>query len=718
MRPHGFPTEDGQEVERYELHEAPRYRFELNRRAFVQVLGAGILVTATAGKATAQRRGGDDEAQSISARLHLGEDGMITVMTSKVEAGQGSRTQITQAAAEELRVSVDQVTLIMADTALVPNDGGTYGSLTTPRTVPSVRRAAAAARELLIQAGAAKWNVKPETVTLKDGHVVHEKSVRHARYAELAASSALGEGTVPEEVEVTQVKDWRVLGTSVLRTTGRDIVTGAHRYPSDIIRPEMVYAKVLRPPSYGATLNTIDLGPAQAMDNVSVVRDGNFVACTAPTSFQAAKAVEVIAPSAKWIEEPQPSSKELFTHLKEFAVDGGGGRRGRAREEGSVDDAMASAAKVVKAVYEVPYIQHAPMEPRAAVAEWDGDNVTVWTGTQRPHGVREEVAEAMSVPEDHVRVIVPDTGGGFGGKHTGDAAVEAARIAKAAGQPVSLRWTREEEFTWAYFRPAGLIETAAGLDEDGHVVAWDFTNINSGGSSIETPYTIAHARSKVMRSDSPLRMGSYRCLAAAANSFARESFMDELAVLTGADPLAFRLAHLDDPRLRAVLESAAKEFQWTQRKGTSDRHVGVGLSCSIDKDSFVAACAAVRVDPATGKVRVLKVTQAFECGAIQNPANLRSQVEGAVIMGLGGATTEAMEFENGRILNGSFKQYKVPRFKDLPELDIHLLNRPDLESVGAGETPLIAVAPAIANAVYDATGYRPRAMPVRGRAEA
>jgi isoquinoline 1-oxidoreductase len=353
------------------------------------------------------------------------------------------------------------------------------------------------------------------------------------------------------------------------------------------------------------------------------------------------------------------------------------------------------------------------MEPRAAVAEWDGGKLTVWTATQNPFGVRSELARAFEIPEDKVRVIVPDFGGGFGGKHSGECAVEAARLAKAAGKPVSLRWTRKEEFTWAYFRPAAAINAEASLDEGGNIATWHFVNVNSGPSAVETPYRCGKSKSEFVQSEPPLRHGSYRALASTANVFARECFMDELAELAGKDPLAFRLAHLGEPRLRAVLEEAAKRFDWPNRAKENKPSVGVGLACGTEKGSYVAACAEVEVAPDKGSFKVRRVCQAYECGKIVNPTNLKAQVDGAILQGLGPAMREEVRFEDGKVTNAAFSQYLVPRFEDVPELEIHLLDRPDLPPVGAGETPIVAVAPAVANAVSRVTGRRVREMPIR-----
>ena len=378
-----------------------------------------------------------------------------------------------------------------------------------------------------------------------------------------------------------------------------------------------------------------------------------------------------------------------------------------------MEPALAAARKRLKATYRVPYVQHAPMEPRAAVAEWQEGRLTVWTGTSNPYSVRESLAEALGVAADRVRVIVPHFGGGFDGKHTGEAALEAARLARQTGRPVAVQWTRAEEFMWAYFRPAALIEVEAGLDANGAISAWDFVNYNSGGSAIDPPYRIPNTRGRFIASDSPLRQGSYRVLAATANNFAREAFTDELAEAAGRDPLEFRLAHLDNQRLRDVLNAATEKFGWQERRKRRPAGTGIGLACGTEKNSVVAACCEVEVDGQTGTLRVTEAVQAFECGAILNPANLRSQVEGSVIMGLGPALREEIVFRDGRITNGRFAAYRVPRFRDLPKLEVILLDRRDLEPAGAGETPIIAIAPAIANAVFDATGSRAYAMPIR-----
>ncbi len=687
---------------------------EMTRRELLGAAGAGLLITVTPSGLPAQNQ----RQRTVAARLHLAPDGSITVMSGKVEIGQGSRAELTQAAAEELRVSPDRITMILADTELTPDDGGTAGSRTTPSTVPAVRRGAAAAREILIELARRRWDAADAKLTVENGII--RLGNRSLNYADLAASPELGpafDRVIPSGVELAAVSQWSIMGDSLARPNARDLVTGEHQFPSDIRRPGMLYGKVLRPPSFGASLTKIDLAPARRLEGVVALHEDSFAGCAAPTTRQAAQAVEAMRGAASWETSPHPSSRELFPLLKRNAVTDPSGRRApRVESRGSLETGLAEADNVIEAAYEISYIQHAPLEPRAAVAEWRDGRLTVWTGTQQPMRVRSQLAAELGVPEDNVRVIVPDTGGGFGGKHSGETAVEAARLARAAKRPVSLQWTREEEFTWAYFRPAALIETRAGLASNRRLTAWEFSNYNAGASALRSPYDIANVREQFIYCESPLREGSYRVLAATANNFARESFMDEAAAAAGEDPLEFRLAHLQEGRLRDVLKAAAARFRWRERRSRRSGNRGIGLACGTEKGSFVAACVEVETDREQGNIRVLEVCSAFECGAIINPRNLQAQVEGCIIMTLGGALTEEIAFEHGRILNNRFSRYPVPRFRDVPPIDCVLLDRPDLPSVGAGETPMIAVPPAVANAVHDACGTRVRTMPVRGSA--
>jgi isoquinoline 1-oxidoreductase len=691
----------------------PSGSLDLDRRDFLSLLGGGLFVCLTHGHAQAQEAGrnfgGHELPKDVSAWLHIAADGQVTVFTGKIETGQNIRTSLAQLVAEELRVPFDRITMVMGDTDLTPWDMGTFGSRTTPTMGPQLRTMAGAARQMLLEMAAERWHVDPASLKSGDGKVTDPGSSRAFSYGELTGGENLLK-IVSGEEKPTPARDWTIAGTAVPKAGGRDFVTGKHKYPSDIVRPGMLFGAVLRPDGFNATLQSLDTSAAEKLPGVTVVRDGDFTGVVAADAFTAQRAVSAI--EAKWSVPSQPSNQTLFDYLKANLESGrdSSGERGI----GSVAQAMAAADVKVEEQYTVQYIAHAPLEPRAAVAEWDGPNLTVWTGTQRPFGVRDELAEAFRIPASEIRVIQPDMGSGYGGKHTGEAALEASRLAKAAGKPVKVVWTRSEEFTWAYFRPAGLIEIKAAARHDGTLLAWEHHNYNSGSAAIETPYTVPNQIIQYHAARSPLRQGSYRSLAAAANHFARESHMDALALAAGLGPLEFRLKNLADPRLQAVFEAAAERFGWSRSKSTAER--GFGIAGGTDKGGYVATCAEVEIDPVTKKLHIRRVVQAWESGAVTNPNGLRNQNMGAIVQGIGGALFERILFADGRILNPHFAQYRLPRFSDAPQIEVVLIDRKDLPSAGAGETGIVGIAPAIGNAIFAATGVRLRQMPMAPRA--
>ncbi|MBZ5592605.1 MAG: molybdopterin-dependent oxidoreductase [Acidobacteriia bacterium] len=677
---------------------------ELTRRDFLSALGGGVVVLCVVEAADAQEsgrraRGGDARPQEISAWLHIGEDGMVAVYTGKAEMGQNIRTSLSQAVAEELHAPVASIRMIMADTDLVPYDMGTFGSRTTPTMAPQLRKAAAAAREALVELATSKWGVDRAAVQVADGRII--AAGRSAGLGELTGGQQLVH-KIGADVTLTPAIEWKIAGHSVPKVDGRDMVTGRHRFASDVKRAGLLHGKVLRPVAFGAKLVNLDDAAAKQIPGVIVLREGEFAAVAAPDAATAERALSAL--KAEWkTEEGQPSDSQLFAYLKAHA-EAGEDRQAR----GSIDQGLADADHKLSQTYTVAYIAHTPLEPRAAVAEWTGDKLTVWTGTQRPFGVREELAGAFGIPQERVRVIVPDTGSGYGGKHSGEAAIEAARLAKASGKPVKLVWTRQEEFTWGYVRPAGVIEITSGVKNDGRLTAWDFHNYNSGSSGAQITYDIPHHRILFHPSKSPLRQGSYRGLAATANHFARESHMDEIAQALHMDPLEFRLKNLKDERQRAVLLAAAEKFGWGKQKPEAGH--GFGLAIGFEKGSYLAAGAEVAVEG--GRPKIVRVVESFECGAVVNPDHLRNQVEGSVIMAIGGALFEQIRFENGRIVNPKLSQYRVPRFSDVPVIETVLVDRKDLAPIGAGETPIVGLAPAVANAIFQATGKRPRSLPM------
>jgi isoquinoline 1-oxidoreductase len=686
----------------------------VDRRDFLKLLGGGLLICkvhpSARGQESGRGFGGHELPKDVGAWLHIAADGQIRVFTGKVEVGQNIRTSLAQLAAEELRVPFESVVMVMGDTSLTPWDMGTFGSRTTPTMGPQLRTMAAAARHMLLEMAAERWHLAPEALKAADGTITDPQTSRSITYAGLTRGENLVR-IVSTQESLTPAGDWKIAGTPAPKAEARDFVTGKHAYPSDIVRPGMIFGAVLRPDGYNATLESLDTSAAEKLPGIQVVRDGDFTGVVAPDAFTAQKAVAAI--QAKWNVPAQPSNRDLFEYLKNNTESGRDNGPRQAAE--SVAQAMAAADLKLEARYTIQYIAHAPLEPRAAVAEWDGPNLTVWTGTQRPFGVQDELAQAFHIPPAHVRVIQPDMGSGYGGKHTGEAALEAARLAKAAGKPVKVVWTRREEFTWAYFRPAGLIEIKAGARRDGTLLAWEHHNYNSGSAAIATPYVVPNPIVQYHPVRSPLRQGSYRSLAAAANNFARESHMDSLAHAAGMDTLEFRLKNLADPRLSAVLQAAAGKFGWSSSKSTPQR--GFGIACGSDKGGYVATCAEVEIDAATRKLRIRRVVQAWESGAIVNPDGLRNQNEGAIMQGLGGALFERILFGGGRILNPHFAQYRLPRFADAPQIEIVLLDRKDLPSAGAGETGIIGLAPAVGNAIFAASGVRLLSMPMLPKAE-
>jgi len=699
--------------ERYELSAEPLYHFDVDRREFFKLLGAGVLVYSALNRAVTQESGGaghswgDSLPKEIDTWLHIGENGRVIVYTGKVEVGQNIRTSLSQAVAEELHIAIDKIEMVMGDTQLTPFDMGTFGSRTTPTMNLQLRKVAAAARDLLVGLAAAQWQADRTRLVAADGRVGDPQTKRSVEYAALVKGQQLA-ASIPFDDPLVSATDWKIAGQSVHKVNGRDFVTGKHRYPSDLKLPDMLHGKVLRPPSFGAALLSLDTQKAEQM-GVTVVHDGNFVGVAAPSTPLAERALKSL--HAEWKSERQPSHDELFQYLKKNPENGndptGDGDRFAV---GNVDQALTSTDHKLQQTYSVSYIAHVPLEPRAALAKWEGDNLTVWTGTQRPFGVRGQLAEAFRMPEERVRVLMPDTGSGYGGKHTGETAIEAARLARAAKRPVKVVWTREEEFSWAYFRPAGVIDVTSAVHRDGTLTAWDFHNYNSGSAGIRTYYEIPNQRIVFHPTKSPLRQGSYRALAATANHFARESHMDEVAHSLKMDPLEFRLKNLKNERLRAVFEAAAKRFGWEKPK--SEPEQGFGMGGGYEKLGNIATFVEVHADLKTGEVKVVRVVSAFECGAIVNPDNLRNQIEGSNVQGLGGALFEAIAFDNGKILNGRMSEYRVPRFSDTPVIETVLLDRKDLSSAGAGECPMIGLAPAIANAIFDATGVRLRSLPL------
>jgi nicotinate dehydrogenase subunit B len=680
-------------------------------REYFDILGDGLVVVWS------------PPAGAGGAWVHVSPSGTVTAFTGKVDVGQDNRAAFRLLVAEELAVDPGSVRIVQGDTDLCPYDAGTFGSRSMPEAGEWLRRAAAGARQALLDLAAQRWGAGP------------------ARPAARELLTGLRRVVVLDrEPPLTPPAAWRVAGHrpdladrkpgdrhegAAGDIAGRlDAVTGRRRYASDFEIPNMRYGAVLRPPVRGAALRAVEVGAAEQMPGVEVVRDGEFVGVTAPDLVTARRAVAAIR--ADW-DSPAPIDGPMPGYLRAHPVGGKGWQQPVDHGSGEVGAALAGAVTVVQASYTTAYLAHVPLETRAAVAEWADGRLTVWTGNNVPFPVRARLAETFGLPQHEVRVIVPPTGGGYGGKR-GDEAIEAARLALATASPVKVHWSRAEEFQFGFVRPMAVIDIRAGLGSDGSIAAWDLLNINAGPQGTAFPYDTASWRLRYQPAASPLAQGSYRALAATANTFARESALDELAHAAGYDPLRFRLDRLADDRLAAVLRAAAERFGWepvpreTKGRQTNGRQTngrqtngrqtnGQGVALGLEKNGRVATCAEVTAD-AEGGIAITRIVTAYECGAIVSPATVISQIEGGTVMALGGALFEQVTLSDGRQETRSLAGYRVPRFNDTPEIEVVLVDRPDIPSAGAGETPLIAVAPAIGNAIFAATGRRLRALPL------
>jgi CO/xanthine dehydrogenase Mo-binding subunit len=683
----------------------PRRPWDLCRpqeREWTSVLGDGLMVVwppPAAAPGMWPAGGG--------AWLHVSPSGLITAFTGKVDIGQDNQTALRLLVAEELAIRPARVRLVQGDTDLCPFDIGTFGSRSMPDAGEAMRRAAAGARQVLLALAAERWDTASTGLTAHEGEVTAGPHGMRLGYGELVTGLRRLE-VLTAEPPLTNAAAWQIAGHEGHAAPRLDVVTGQRRFGSDLELPGMRHGAVLRPPTAGCTLRAADTSQAAQMSGVTVVRQDDFVGVTAPDPATARRALAAI--SADW-DQPPAGPAHVSAYLRDNPTAGAGWERAMDNSAGDVAAALATAATTVQASYGTAYLAHVPLETSAAVADWDdAGRLTVWTGCNVPFAVRAQLAGQLGLSESGVRVIVPPTGGGFGGKH-GEVAVEAARLSRAAKRPVKVHWSRAEEFTCGYLRPMAVIDIRAGLDITGSIAGWDYLDVNAGAQGSTFPYQCDNWRIRYQPAASLAAQGPYRALAATANTFARESCIDELADVAGADPVRFRLERLADARLASVLRAAAARFGWDAGAGGGAHGLGRGCAVGVEKDGRVATFAEVRADP-DDALTVTRVVSAYECGAIVNPDTVIAQVEGGTIMALGGALFEQVRLEQGRLASPRLADYRVPRFSDVPAIDVLLLDRPDIPSAGAGETPLIAVAPAVANAIFSATGRRLRSLPL------
>jgi isoquinoline 1-oxidoreductase len=689
----------------------------VDRRKFLQYLGGGIVVTFSATdvlalQETAHRRPLLRELpDDFNAFLRIDEDGRVTCFTGKIEMGQGVVTSLAQLLADELEVSLDSVDMTMGDTDLCPWDMGTWGSMTTRFFGPPFRAAAAEAREVLIELASERLAVPIEQLAVKDGAVYDtDDDARKVSYAELTEGKKIAR-RLGRQAILESVSDFTVVGRPVNRRDAVDKVTGKALFAGDIRRPDMLYARILRPASHEARLASVDTSKVADVDGATVVHQGDLVAVLHEQPEMAARALEQVR--ARWaVPESELNEDSIFDHLLEVAP------RGEDVEEGG-DLALgrASATSSAARTYLDGYVAHATIETHTALAEFEDGKLTIWASTQNPFGVRAMAADALHMAEQNVRVVTPFVGAGFGGKTDNRQAVEAATLAKLTDRPVQVAWTRAEEFFYDRFRPAAVVKIDAGVTDAGRIAFWDYGTYFAGHRGSEQFYDIPHHLTVAYSSSwrgtpgsHPFATGAWRAPGNNTNTFARESHIDILAAEAGMDPVEFRLLNLKDERMRRVLQTAAKRFGWTPAAAPSGR--GFGVACGFDAGTYVTLTAEVEADRATGRVKVKRVVCAQDMGLVINPEGATIQVEGCITMGLGYALSEEVRFKGGQILDTNFDTYEIPRFSWLPEIDTVLIDAKDSPPQGGGEPAIIGVGATIANAIFDAVGARVYRMPM------
>ncbi len=677
----------------------------LSRRELLALAGPGLYIFLPADSATAQQGYPAD----FNAYLRIGADGRVTCLVGKVELGQGSKTTLAQLLAEELDVALDSVDVIMGDTDLCPWDRGTFGSQSVRIFGPVLRAAGAEARAVLLQMAAERLQVPEQRLTVKDGVIADaSRSDRRITYAQLVEGRRIERHLANPAVKA--ISTYAVVGRSLARKDGIEKVTGKARYAADLAPVGTLHARILRPPAHGASLTSADISAAEKVEGATVVKDGDLVAVLHERPDLADKALALV--KAQFARPGRTfDDRSIFDHLVRASPPGQ-----IVAESGSIEEGLKLATTVVELTYRNSYVAHASMETHSALAAIDGGKITVWASTQTPFPLKQQVARALGMAQQNVRVVTPYVGGGFGGKSASRQAIEATRLAKLTGKPVQVVWDRTEEFFYDTFRPAAVVRIVSGLTAAGRIPVWDFKVYCAGDREAKQFYDIPNQRTVSSGSWGgaeglhPFGVGPWRAPAVNTNTFARESHIDILARTAGADPLAFRLAHLSDKRMIGVLEAAARQFGWKAARAPSGR--GVGVACAIYLGTYIATMAEVVVDRASGRVGVKRVVCAQDQGVIVNPDGSRQQIEGAITMGLGYALTEEVRFRNGEVLDRNFDTYQIPRFSWLPRIEPVLVDNPAVAASGCGEPPVVNMGAVIANAIHDACGARLLQLPM------
>jgi CO/xanthine dehydrogenase Mo-binding subunit len=702
--------------------------------------------------------------------LAIEPDGAITVLSGKVELGTGTRTALAQIVAEELDVPFERVRVVMGDTARTPDEGYTAGSMTIERGGTALRQAAAEARRALLEMASDRLDAVLDELDVRDGVIsVIQHPDRTITYADLMDGK-------PFNIEVTgnaplkRPEDYRVVGTSAPRVDIPQKVTGQPSFIQDLRLSGMLHGRVVRPPSAGAQLISIDEHSVETLPGlIKVVHQGNFVGVIAEREEQAIQAAKQL--KVGWRETASlPHMEELYTSLRAQPT-----QEDVLAEQGDVEITLKNAVRQLQATYYQPYHAHASIGPSCAVADVKDDvelrpmtegnarearqaisqvrtgspQVTIWASTQGPYPLRGALAQLLEMPPENVHLIHMEGAGSYGQNGADDAAADAVILSRAVGRPVRVQWSREDEFVWEPKAPAMVMEVRGGLDAQGNIVAWDYhvwspthaarprfapqlltAQLLSGQAPPPTRYFLGGERNAPTNyafpnqrvtvhwlANSLLRVSSFRSLGGAGNTFANESFMDELAAAAHVDAVEFRLRYLDDPRAREILNAAAQQANWEARPSPRAKRDGIAEGRGVafaryENDQALVACIArVEVDTASGVVRVKRIVVAHDCGLIINPDGLKNQIEGNVLQSLSRALKEEVKFDETRITSVDWQTYPILTFSEVPEVDIVLINRPDQPAIGGGEPATVTTAAAVANAIFDATGARLRQVP-------
>ncbi len=684
----------------------------IKRRSFLQLLGGGIFIFFQPWRALDLLSAPAEQARSLTsdfnAFLQIAEDGTVSCFTGKIEMGQGIITSLAQEMADELNVPFDKVKMVMGDTDLCPYDAGTWGSMSTRIFGPAMRAAAAEARAVLLDLASARFQASVSQLEARDGMIVDTKNpASSVSYGQLAKGHRI-EKYMEVKPAPEDYSKFVNIGKPFKRSDAYLKVTGRAKYCGDLTLPGMVYARILRPPSHGAKLSSVDVSGAESIKGVKVVRDGDFVAVISDDRELSDEAIVKIKAGYSF-DEMKVSDKNLHEWM--LKADSNSNIN---RSAGDLEAGRRLCDKIFDSEFHDQYLAHASIETHTALAQFNDGKMTVWAATQSPFGLKDGIVRELGIAREDVHVIAPFIGGGFGGKGAYRQGVEAAKLAKLTGKPVMLAWTRDEEFFYDTFHPAGVIKISSGIDRSGLIQMWDYHLYFSGSRGSDVIYNVPNQKMTSYTEKSPKQVhpfgtGAWRAPNNNSNTFARESQIDIMASAAGIDPLEFRLKNLKDDKMAICLKTVADKFGYVAGRTPGGR--GIGVACGTDAGTWVAFMAEVKVDKTTGKVQVVRIACAQDMGLCVNPEGATMQMEGAITMGLGYALTEEIHFEGGNILDRGFDSYVIPKFSWVPKIDCVIFDRKDNAPQGGGEPAIIGVGAVVANAIHDATGTRLYTMP-------